>query len=123
MGVRKDCFKESQQRAIHLSAVSKCCFRCETGGCGKNAVQSHSFKALQSKPWYTAFQTKRRRLSMAESTDAPTTPSEAITPVGINHLVLNVRNLEESHTFWTEIMGFKQVGELHPRPDVQRPKM
>jgi catechol 2,3-dioxygenase len=60
---------------------------------------------------------------MAESPDAPTMPSEAITPVGINHLVLNVRNLEESHTFWTEIMGFKQVGELHPRPDVQRPKM
>jgi catechol 2,3-dioxygenase len=51
------------------------------------------------------------------------TPREAVTPVGINHLVINVRNMEESHKFWTEIMGFKQVGELHPRPDVQRPKM
>jgi catechol 2,3-dioxygenase len=60
---------------------------------------------------------------MAQSTDTPTTPSEAVTPVGINHLVLNVRNMEESHTFWTEIMGFKQVGELHPRPDASPPKM
>jgi catechol 2,3-dioxygenase len=37
----------------------------------------------------------------------------AITPVGLNHLVINVRNLEESHKFWTEVIGFKQVGELH----------
>jgi catechol 2,3-dioxygenase len=66
---------------------------------------------------------EKEETCMAQSTGAPTTPSEAITPVGINHLVLNVRNLEESHKFWTEIMGFKQVGELHPRPDVQRPKM
>jgi catechol 2,3-dioxygenase len=66
---------------------------------------------------------EKEETCMAQSTGAPTTPSEAITPVGINHLVLNVRNMEESHKFWTEIMGFKQVGELHPRPDVQRPKM
>lgn len=39
-------------------------------------------------------------------------PSRAVTPAGINHLVLNVRNLEESHRFWTEILGFHQVGEL-----------
>jgi catechol 2,3-dioxygenase len=64
-----------------------------------------------------------KEILMAQSPDTPTTPSEAVTPVGINHLVLNVRNMEESHKFWTEIMGFKQVGELHPRPDVQRPKM
>ena len=58
---------------------------------------------------------------MAHRTDAATTPREAITPVGINHLVLNVRHMEESHAFWTEIMGFKQVGELHPRPDRPNP--
>ncbi len=40
-------------------------------------------------------------------------------PDGLNHLVLNVRNLEESHRFWTEILGFKQVGELKATP--QRP--
>jgi catechol 2,3-dioxygenase len=46
--------------------------------------------------------------------DSVSAPGEAVTPVGLNHLVLNVRNLEESHRFWTEILGFKQVGELHP---------
>jgi catechol-2,3-dioxygenase len=40
-------------------------------------------------------------------------------PVGLNHLVLNVRNLEESHQFWTEVVGFRQVGELKATP--QRP--
>jgi catechol 2,3-dioxygenase len=58
---------------------------------------------------------------MVQNGDTPTTPRKAMTPVGINHLVLNVRNLEESHTFWTEIMGFQQVGELHPRPDRPHP--
>jgi catechol 2,3-dioxygenase len=42
-----------------------------------------------------------------------------VRPVGINHLVLNVRDLEESHRFWTEILGFRQVGELRATP--QRP--
>ncbi len=35
-----------------------------------------------------------------------------VTPRGINHLVLNVHDIEESHRFWTEIVGFHQVGEL-----------
>jgi catechol 2,3-dioxygenase len=42
-----------------------------------------------------------------------------VTPVGINHLVLNVRDLEESHHFYTELLGFEQVGELKATP--QRP--
>jgi len=58
---------------------------------------------------------------MPPSNDLPAAPREAITPVGINHLVLNVRDLEESHAFWTDIMGFKKVGELHPRPDRPNP--
>jgi catechol 2,3-dioxygenase len=58
---------------------------------------------------------------MTQGNDITTPPREAVTPVGINHLVLNVRDLEESHAFWTEIMGFKQVGELHPRPDRPNP--
>jgi catechol-2,3-dioxygenase len=49
------------------------------------------------------------------------TAARAVTPVGLNHLVLNVRNLEESHTFWTEIVGFKQVGELKPSPTRPNP--
>jgi len=45
---------------------------------------------------------------MTQSNDSTTPPREAVTPVGINHLVLNVRDLEESHAFWTEIMGLSR---------------
>jgi catechol-2,3-dioxygenase len=62
---------------------------------------------------------KDKEIRMAPNTSTP--PREAVTPAGINHLVLNVRDIEESHAFWTEIMGFKQVGELHPRPDRPAP--
>ena len=48
-------------------------------------------------------------------------PDRAVTPSGINHLVLNVRDIEESHRFWTEIVGLTQVGELHPRADRPNP--
>src|SRR5437867_13411132 len=44
-------------------------------------------------------------------------PSKAQTPRGVNHLVLNVRDLDVSHKFWTEIMGFKMVAELKPKPN------
>jgi catechol-2,3-dioxygenase len=49
---------------------------------------------------------------MADGTSdiAPAAPAEALTPAGVNHLVINVRDIEESHRFWTEILGFKQVG-------------
>ena len=43
--------------------------------------------------------------------------TEAVTPRGVNHLVLNVRNMAESHHFWSDLLGFKQVGALHPRSD------
>lgn len=36
-----------------------------------------------------------------------------VTPSGVNHLVLNVRDIEESHHFWSDLLGFKQVGEIH----------
>ena len=42
---------------------------------------------------------------------APTAPSRALAPAGLNHLVINVRDIEESHQFWTEILGFTQVGK------------
>jgi len=45
--------------------------------------------------------------------------NKLVPPVGLNHLVLNVRSLAESHRFWTEVVGFKQVGELKATP--QRP--
>ncbi len=49
---------------------------------------------------------------MADGTSniMPEAPAEALTPAGVNHIVINVRDIEESHQFWTEILGFKQVG-------------
>ncbi len=38
---------------------------------------------------------------------AATRPS---TPLGVNHLVLNVRDMEVSHRFYTEVLGYEQVG-------------
>ena len=46
-----------------------------------------------------------------------TDASDAAIPVGINHIVLNVRDIEESHRFWTEIVGLRQVGALRERSD------
>ena len=41
-------------------------------------------------------------------------PAEAVTPVGLNHLVINVRDIEESHRFYTEVLGLKEVAHhLH----------
>ena len=34
------------------------------------------------------------------------------TPVGVNHLVLNVRDLNTSHGFYTDVLGYEQVGAL-----------
>jgi len=45
--------------------------------------------------------------------------SDVATPVGVNHVVLNVYDIEESHRFWTEVIGLKQVGTLHPRTDMK----
>jgi catechol 2,3-dioxygenase len=36
-------------------------------------------------------------------------------PKAISHLVLNVRDLERAHTFYTEMLGFHQVGEIERR--------
>jgi catechol-2,3-dioxygenase len=59
---------------------------------------------------------------MADSKQAA--PDRAVTPAGINHLVLNVRDIEESHKFWTEIIGMQEVGRLQPgTPERPRPTM
>jgi catechol 2,3-dioxygenase len=45
-------------------------------------------------------------------------------PRGINHLVLNVRDMEVSHKFWTEVLGFKCVAALKQVPGGRkRPNM
>src|SRR5215831_2476494 len=58
-----------------------------------------------------------RSATMADGTSkiVPTAPAEAVTPAGINHLVINVRDMDESHRFWTEILGFKEVGRSSRR--------
>jgi catechol 2,3-dioxygenase len=53
----------------------------------------------------------------------PAPPAQACPPRGINHVVLNVRDLEVSHRFWTEVMGFRCVAELKAIPGRTRPKM
>ena len=60
---------------------------------------------------------------MANDAQVPTPPTQARPPRGINHLVLNVRDLEVSHRFWTDIMGFHRVAELKQVPGRVRPKM
>lgn len=40
------------------------------------------------------------------------TPTRASTGASINHLVLNVRDIEASHRFYTEVIGFEQCGDL-----------
>jgi len=58
---------------------------------------------------------------MIENTEAAMPTPQP--PRSINHMVLNVRNLEVSHRFWTEILGFRCVAELKPIPGRKRPKM
>jgi catechol 2,3-dioxygenase len=43
------------------------------------------------------------------TSDVPTGPAR---PAGVNHLVLNVRDIEASHRFYTEILGFELVTEM-----------
>ena len=40
--------------------------------------------------------------------------TKAAAGASVNHLVLNVSDIEVSHRFYTEIMGFEQCGELTP---------
>ena len=55
-------------------------------------------------------------------TPTPTPDIEAQTPSGLNHLVLNVRDMEEAHHFWTELLGFRHVGtSRRPDPDGRPP--
>jgi catechol 2,3-dioxygenase len=56
-------------------------------------------------------------MAITQDTKAPTAPKQAITPRGVNHIVLNVRDIEVSHRFYTEVLGFKHVAALKPKPD------
>jgi len=56
---------------------------------------------------------------MTKQRSGKTKHGGSTTPVGVNHVVLNVHDIEESHRFWTEVIGLKQVGALRPRPDME----
>ena len=51
--------------------------------------------------------------------DTSQPPNGPVLPTGINHLVLRVRDLEASHRFWCDLLGFRQTGEWEP--DATRP--
>ena len=53
-----------------------------------------------------------------ESTAKRTAP---VVPAGVNHLVLNVHDMEESHHFWSDLLGFKHVGTLKGRDGTPPP--
>jgi catechol 2,3-dioxygenase len=50
---------------------------------------------------------------MAVAVEANSGP---VAPIGLNHIVLNVRDMEESHQFWTDIIGLRLVGEFKQHP-------
>lgn len=51
--------------------------------------------------------------------DSSSSSAKPGTPLGINHLVINVRDMDESHQFWTEVVGLEQVGEIKGRPGLK----
>src|SRR3977135_2358578 len=63
----------------------------------------------------------RKEAGMDNMTTEIVAPKQAVAPRAINHVVLNVRDIEESHRFWTEMIGFKHVGTAKPRPDRPHP--
>ena len=50
-----------------------------------------------------------------------TAPTAARTPCGINHVVLNVRDMDAAHHFWTESLGFRHVGTGRAPGDGSKP--
>lgn len=52
------------------------------------------------------------------SSDENAETNDVGTPAGVNHIVLNVYDIEESHQFWTDVVGFKHVGTLRSRTDM-----
>ena len=60
---------------------------------------------------------------MSDFEETTVAPAAAVAPRGVNHIVFNVRDIEVSHRFWTEMLGFRCVGQLKPRPAARRVKM
>jgi catechol 2,3-dioxygenase-like lactoylglutathione lyase family enzyme len=52
--------------------------------------------------------------------EKPAAVTGPVMPSGLNHLVINVRDMARSHRFWTEIIGLRQVGEFRHPPGSPR---
>src|SRR5579871_2554590 len=50
-----------------------------------------------------------------------TVTSTAQTPCGLNHIVLNVRDMNGAHRFWTECLGFRHVATGRASSDGSKP--
>lgn len=50
-----------------------------------------------------------------------TVTTAAQTPCGINHIVLNVRDMDVAHRFWTECLGFLHVATGRVPSDGSKP--
>jgi catechol 2,3-dioxygenase len=48
-------------------------------------------------------------------------PAAARTPCGINHIVLNVHDMDTAHSFWTESLGFRHVATGRAPSDGSKP--
>ncbi|MFN8557528.1 MAG: VOC family protein [Dehalococcoidia bacterium] len=44
--------------------------------------------------------------------DRANTAAAPVQPHGISHVVLNVRDIERAHAFYTNMLGFRQVGAI-----------
>ena len=51
------------------------------------------------------------------------TPSSPSRPSGLNHLVINVRDMDQSHRFWTDMLGFRLVDKLRGDPSGMKRRM
>ena len=60
-------------------------------------------------------------MTTTESKTEIEVPAQAIQPDAINHLVLNVSDLDASHAFWSDIVGFKEVVTI-PNPETGKPR-
>ena len=89
-----------------------------------SGLDTRSYDTLPSVPICEAAKSPDRKdTNMVAPRDVATPSAKAqsegrgsTVPIGVNHIVLNVRNIEESHQFWTEVVGLRHVGKFRQLP-------